>query len=237
MAFLLLLHQKMSLQRKVNKLTLEQTQIASAKERMTKRIERVQQSFAKRQSKLDAEAKLATSQTNNYVSSMLMGAMNGSRMITADQAMTMIQGGNSIFEEQQRLQKAVTDAGSDTAARQTAMEALRKFRQDNQTFYQDAQNYATSYNNDLSTYRQQCQQMANAFQTDANERIAIELEARKQALEDEEQLALAPLEEQDTQIDMRQASNEAQLSYAQSRLQNIESALQNSTQNAPKFGA
>ncbi len=219
MAFLLLLHQKMSLQRKVNKLTLEQTQIASAKERMTKRIERVQQSFAKRQSKLDAEAKLATSRTNNMVSAALLGQTQNMGMISIEDGLRATDA--NLYEQYMK------------ADAQTRSQLMK----DNQSIFTQAQSYMTTQNNNISYQRQMCQQMANAFQTDANERIAIELEARKQALEDEEQLALAPLEEQDTQIDMRQASNEAQLSYAQSRLQNIESALQNSTQNAPKFGA
>ena len=47
MAFLLLLHQKMSLQRKVNKLTLAQTSIGRRKERISKRIEKVQKAYAK----------------------------------------------------------------------------------------------------------------------------------------------------------------------------------------------
>ena len=50
-------------------------------------------------------------------------------------------------------------------------------------------------------------------------------------------MALAPLNEEDTLIDIEQASNEAQLTYAQSRLESIESALSNATQDVPKFGA
>ena len=64
MAFLLLLHQKMSLQRKVNKLTLAQTSIGQRKERISKRIEKVQKAYAKKQSKLDAQAKINAAEIN-----------------------------------------------------------------------------------------------------------------------------------------------------------------------------
>ena len=76
MAFLLLLHQRMSLQRKVNKLTLAQTSIGQHKERITKRIEKVQKAYAKKISKKEAEAKMMTSCSNNMMSQQ-MWAMQG----------------------------------------------------------------------------------------------------------------------------------------------------------------
>ena len=93
------------------------------------------------------------------------------------------------------------------------------------------------YNNNLAIQRQMQQQMINSYSTSINDQVSIWLEAEKQKLEDEEQMALAPLEAEDTQIDLEQASNEAQLSYAQSRLDAIKQALDSQAQEAPKFGA
>ena len=75
MAFLLLLHQKMSLQRKVNKLTLAQTSIGTRKERISKRIEKVQKAYAKKQSNIDAQAKRMSSVANNNLNFQRMKMM------------------------------------------------------------------------------------------------------------------------------------------------------------------
>ena len=57
MAFLMLLHEKMRLQRKVNKLTLKQAQASSRKEKVTNQIERQQKLYSKKEANLEAFAK------------------------------------------------------------------------------------------------------------------------------------------------------------------------------------
>ncbi len=224
MAFLLLLHQKMSLQRKVNKLTLAQTSIGTRKERISKRIEKVQKAYAKKQSRLDAKAKLMTSQANNWVSQQMM-ASNYQMVNWQDYAMQ-----NAEFKaayEKAYAQNATTDD----------QKKFQEWISANKTLVDGWQNQATSQNNQAAAARQQQQYWANTFTTNMNDQISIWLEAEKQKLEDQEQLALAPLEDEDTQIDLEQASNEAQLSYAQSRLDAIKQALDSRAQEAPKFGA
>lgn len=231
MAFLLLLHQKMSLQRKVNKLTLAQTSIGQRKERISKRIEKVQKAYAKKQSKLEAQAKMMTSYTNNMMSQQ-MWAMQGQMQSVSwiDCIDTILPGGKKLYEE------ACAKANKEGA---TADEknAIQKFYDEHKDAISRAEAAAITQNNKMSFMRQQQQQMMNSFTTNVNDQVSIWLEVQKQALEDEEQMALAPLEEEDTQIDLEQASNEAQLSYAQSRLDSIKQALDSRAQEAPKFGA
>ena len=70
MAFLMLLHEKLRLQRKVNTLTLKQLRASSRKDRMTKQIERVQKMYSKRESQLEAQYKrmqnMASLSLNNF---------------------------------------------------------------------------------------------------------------------------------------------------------------------------
>ena len=226
MAFLLLLHQKMSLQRKVNKLTLAQTSIGQRKERISKRIEKVQKAYAKKISKKEAEAKMMTSCSNNMMSQQMM-AMQGS---FASKSYLDFLFKNEEFKNLYEAAQGQT-SGSDAA------DKLNEWMTKNKETVNLAQQEAYAYNNDIAIRKQMQQQMMNSWTTNVNDQVSIWLEVQKQALEDEEQMALAPLEEEDTQIDLEQASNEAQLSYAQSRLDSIKSALDSKTQDAPKFGA
>ena len=241
MAYLLLLHQKMSLKRKVNKLTLEQTSIGTRKDRITKRIENVQKAYARKQSRLEAQAKQMTSMTNSIMNNKMMAMSQAYQMVDANYFL-MTETAPCYDSEYVRLYKEMTEAqkqGTDSQAFKDAQKAFQDYMQndDFKTRMQQAQSAATQYNNQIAIQKQWQQQMMSTFTTNVNDQVSIWLEAQTQALEDEEEMALAPLNEEDTQIDIEQASNEAQLSYAQSRLESIESALQSQTQEAPKFGA
>lgn len=228
MAFLLLLHQRMSLQRKVNKLTLAQTSIGQHKERITKRIEKVQKAYAKKQSKLDAQAKMMTSYTNNQ-----MAQQNW----MMSQQMQNVQWQDCLPEALKNGYKEAYEAayGENGDGGKALQEWMQK--EENKTAITTAQQEAYQRNSQIAWQKQMMQQQMNAYTTSVNDQVSIWLEMQKQALEDEEQMALAPLEEEDTQIDLEQASNEAQLSYAQSRLDAIKQALDSRAQEAPKFGA
>jgi hypothetical protein len=228
MAFLLLLHQRMSLQRKVNKLTLAQTSIGQHKERITKRIEKVQKAYAKKQSKLDAQAKMMTSYTNNQVQQQNWMMSQQMQNITYAQI---------LYEQNTDDYKAIYDSAQGKAYDSPEAKALQEWQEKHKDAVTAAQQQAYDRNSQISWQRQMMQQQMNAYTTSVNDQVSIWLEMQKQALEDEEQMALAPLEEEDTQIDLEQASNEAQLSYAQSRLDAIKQALDSRAQEAPKFGA
>ena len=228
MAFLLLLHQRMSLQRKVSKLTLAQTSIGQHKERITKRIEKVQKAYAKKQSKLDAQAKMMTSYTNNQVQQQNW---------MMSQQMQNVQWQDMLTGSELEGYKAAYEAAYGSNATEQGQKDFQKWMDDNKTAVTTAQQEAYQRNSQIAWQKQMMQQQMNAYTTSVNDQVSIWLEMQKQALEDEEQMALAPLEEEDTQIDLEQASNEAQLSYAQSRLDAIKQALDSRAQEAPKFGA
>ncbi len=243
MAYLLLLHQKMSLKRKVNKLTLEQTSIGTKKDRITKRIESVQKAYARKQSKLQAQAKQMTSYTNSIMNQQMMYMQQAYQNVDANTLLLTEGNGNTLYnKEYAKLYSDLTEAqkqGMDSEAYKKAYEAMQEFQKSDKfkESYQQAQAQAMAYNNNVAFQKQMQQQMMSSFTTNVSDQVSIWLECQTQALEDEEQLALAPLNEEDTLIDIEQASNEAQLSYAQSRLESIESALESRAQEAPKFGA
>ena len=201
----------MSLQRKVNKLTLAQTSIGRRKERISKRIEKVQKAYAKKQSNIDAQAKRMSSVANNNLNFQRMKMME-----TMGQVSWL-----KYAEGAQDLQG----------------NALQDWIKNNQESYQAEVSRANLENSQIQQQRQAQDYMFNAMQSNFQDEVSIWVEVEKQRLEDEEQMALAPLEEEDTQIDLEQASNEAQLSYAQSRLDAIQQALDSRAQEAPKFGA
>ena len=66
MAFLMLLHEKMRLQRKVNKLTLQELRLSSRKERITKNISRVQKMYSSKMSQLEKQAQIMQSQATVF---------------------------------------------------------------------------------------------------------------------------------------------------------------------------
>ena len=77
MAFLMLLHEKMRLQRKVNTLTYKQLRAANKKERITKNIERLQKFYDKKSNNLQNQAKMMQSQANIFFQNMAgVGAQN-----------------------------------------------------------------------------------------------------------------------------------------------------------------
>lgn len=78
-----------------------------------------------------------------------------------------------------------------------------------------------------------CQQMSQNYQNN----VSIWLEAAKEQLEAEQDAALAPLEMEQTDMELEKESVETQLAYAKERLQSIEQACNEETKNAaPKFG-
>ena len=85
MAFLLLVYEKMRLQRKVNKLTLRQTQLSSRKERIAKNIEKVQKMYSSKITNAEKQAQLWASQAKNSIfNSMGLGMQNQMILLRKD---------------------------------------------------------------------------------------------------------------------------------------------------------
>ena len=87
----------------------------------------------------------------------------------------------------------------------------------------------------ITSYSQQSQ--AAQIESLYNQNASIWLEAEKAALEEAQDAALAPLEEQETEWDMEKEVCETQLADARARLESISEALKDGIKNsAPTFG-
>lgn len=76
MAFLLLLHQKMKLQRKENQLTLKQLRFSSQVDRMQKKVDKRQKYYDKLKKQLERQANCYKNQMNSYFTQMAGLGMN-----------------------------------------------------------------------------------------------------------------------------------------------------------------
>ena len=262
MAFLLLLHEKMRLRRQVNKLTLKQLQYGNRLDRMTKNIERVQKMYSSKQSQLQKMAQMMQSQaTVFFQNSMGLGMQNqafnpwnmsggGMTSFVINQMGSMLNSGNikvnptadnkngtsvkidpNIFS--QMLQDYYT-----TGLKENVNEngqglgnfGNHKYSKDEKAAFMMAMQAAQQ---NQSQAQMMCQQMSQNYQNN----ISIWLEAAQSQLEAEQDAALAPLEMEQTDMELEKDSIETQLTYAKERLKNIEQACSEEIQNsAPKFG-
>ena len=262
MAFLLLLHEKMRLRRQVNKLTLKQLRYGNRLDRMTKNISRVQKMYSSKQSQLQKMAQMMQSQaTVFFQNAMGLGMQN-----QAFNPWNMNGGGMTSFVLNQmgamlasgKMRVNPTADNKEGTAVKIEPDVFQQMLQDYYTTglkeNVDADGkglgtYGTNgYSKDLkaafmmamqaaqqnqSQAQMMCQQMSQNYQNN----ISIWLEAAQSQLEAEQDAALAPLEMEQTDMELEKDSVETQLAYAKERLKNIEQACSEETQNAaPKFG-
>lgn len=253
MAFLMLLHEKMRLKRKVNKLTLKQAQNASRLDRVQKNIERVQKMYSKRESSLEKTTQIVG---NRFKQSI----WNQAGLGTQNQSFNPYSGGLTTFVQNAMTGMLKQNGGiSDINLLQGIMMAKSNgtlkavYKQDSNgkdtneiDHYTDNTNatYSVDDINKVQYAYQMAnnqQSMAQAYCNEASSQyennLSIWIERQKQLIEDEQQEALAPLESLQTEYDLEKASIETQLTTAREYLQNLESALGESIKDsAPKFG-
>ena len=123
MAFLLLLHEKMRLQRKVNKLTLRQLQMSGRKERISKNISKVQKMYSNKMTMLEKSAQMWTSQFKNSILNQAglgaqnqmfnpMGGYGLTSFVVNQMGQILANGGNAIPLEKDKdgnVTKSITD--------------------------------------------------------------------------------------------------------------------------------
>ena len=260
MAFLLLLHEKMRLRRQVNKLTLKQLQYGNRLDRMTKNIERVQKMYSSRQSQLQKMAQMMQSQANVFFqNAMGLGMQNqafnpwnmsgggGMTSFVLNQMGSMLASGKIPSGKDttyaainpDRYQELLQDyylgglgqmKDDDGNLVPGKFGTKGQFSEDEVKAFKMAMQAA---NNNQNQARVMCQQMSQNYQNN----ISIWLEAAQSQLEAEQDAALAPLEMEQTDMELERDSVDTQLAYAKERLKNIEQACSEETQNAaPKFG-
>ena len=262
MAFLLLLHEKMRLKRQVNKLTLKQLRYGNRLDRMTKNISRVQKMYSSKMTQLEKQAQMMQSQASVFFRNQMglgmenqafnpwnmsgggitsfvlnqMGGMLNSGQIkvnpTADNKDgTAVKIEPDIF--QQMLQDYYTTGlkeNLDADGKGLGTYGNNKYDKNQKAAFMMAMQAAQR---NQSQANMMCQQMSQNYQNN----VSIWLEAAKEQLEAEQDAALAPLEMEQTDMELEKESVETQLAYAKERLQSIEQACSEETKNAaPKFG-
>ena len=246
MAFLLLLHEKMRLRRQVNKLTLKQLQYGNRLDRMTKNISRVQKMYSSKQAQLQKMAQMMQSQaTVFFQNAMGLGMQN-----QAFNPWNMSGGGMTSFVlNQMGSMLASGKIPKDKNSTYPSMDHTTGLKENVDADGKGLGTYGTNgYSKDLkaafmmamqaaqqnqSQAQMMCQQMSQNYQNN----ISIWLEAAESQLEAEQDAALAPLEMEQTDMELEKESIETQLTYAKERLQNIEQACSEGIKDsAPKFG-
>ncbi len=260
MAFLMLLHEKMRLQRKVNKLTLQELRLSSRKERITKNISRVQKMYSSKMSQLEKQAQIMQSQATVFFQNQMglgtqnqafnpwnmngsgvtsfvlnqMGSMLASGQIPKDKDTKFGAIDGSRFQEMLQdyyvtgLQQTKDADGNYLGDNQFGTDG--KFTKDEVTAFKMAM---TAAQNNQSQAQAMCSQMSSQYQSN----ISVWLEAAKSQLEAEQDMALAPLEEKETEMDLDKESCEAQLADAKARLESIKQACSEGIKDsAPTFG-
>ena len=255
MAFLMLLHEKMRLQRKVMKLTAKQALASSRKERVTKQIERVQKMYSKKEANLDAMAKRAQNSATmqfrnmfgcssnninlNPMGYMMGGSYNMNNTGVFNALAMAIQSGEAKLDK-------CTDIND-------VYNTLTQYRQvqgeDGKPKFVDAQGndapdgFAEKYQeanqlmNAASCQYQMNQSLCNNAISNYESNVSIWLEDQKAQLEAEQDMALEPLNEQELEWDLESQSAETQLADARARLDSIKQALSDGIKDsAPTFG-
>lgn len=264
MAFLMLLHEKMRLQRKVNKLTLRELKMSSRKERITKNISRVQKMYSSKMTQLEKQASILQKQfTVGIQNSMGLGTQNqmfnpygggGITSFVANRIGNMLSNGGQPFKDKDgkerasfndaRIQQMMQDYYS--GGFKPVYDKEGDTSASNITGYQgvSGNNYTKDeyalFQGALSTAQQQqtqAQMMCQQMSSNYESNISVWLEAQKAQLEAEQDMALAPLEAEETDMDLEKESCEAQLADAKARLESIKQACSEGIKDsAPSFG-
>ena len=265
MAFLMLLHEKMRLQRKVNKLTLRELKMSSRKERITKNISRVQKMYSSKMTQLEKQASILQKQfTVGIQNSMGLGTQNqmfnpygggGITSFVANQLGNFLSNGgqpikdakgNEIadFNKDGRIQQMMQDYYSggfkpvyDKEGDTSASNIKEYEGLSGNKYTKDEYACFQRALNAAQQQQSQAQMMCQQMSSNYESNISVWLEAQKAQLEAEQDMALAPLEAEETDMDLEKESCEAQLADAKARLESIKQACSEGIKDsAPSFG-
>ena len=259
MAFLLLLHEKMRLKRKVNTMTLRQAKLANRKSRIADRITKMQKMFSKQTAMLEKQASIWTKQFSmNMYSSMGLGAMNqafnpmygGVTSFVIGGVQQMLASGkipkgskesDGCFAAlgESKIQELLTEynagtlrafVGTDGKTEKGKYGSNGQFTEDEYKAFSLAMSQAQQAQSQAQFY---CQNMTQQFETNTS----IWIEAQKQMLEEQQEEMLLPLEVEQEEIEMETAGLETQLQDARARLEALEQACSQEVKDSvPKFG-
>lgn len=238
MAYLLLLHEKLRLQRKVNKLTLRQASLSNRKERIAKNIERVQKLYSKRMTSLEQQAKTAQNQFSSWVrmssglgsmglNPMNFGAAGGMSMLMQSALGSLVENGTIT---QDALRAVMTGGAKKNDNGEWVLPDNTTISADD---YQKASSAIWQAQQLQSARQMQVQSMSAQYETN----VSVWLEAEKEQLEAEQDEALMALEAEQTDIETETTSIDMQLADAKARLESVSQACSEGIKSsAPTFG-
>ncbi len=258
MAFLLALHEKMRLTRRKNQLILRQTRNSSKKERITKRIENVQKMYSKKIANIDAQAKQAQSSFSVWLNNQMglgtgglnpfgFGALGGMSQFVMNGMAQWAANGSKDKDGNQTVSAA--DATKIWAAAQSGgfiqnigedgkpVAGAEYKAPDGTTITKEQYQAYQAAMSQVQGMQQMAQYQNNMMTQQYQTNISIWQEAAKEELEAEQDAALAPLNELDTELDLEQQSIDTQLADVKARLESFDALVKDEIKNsAPTFG-
>ena len=248
MAFLLLLHQKMRLQRKQNQLTLKQLRYTSLVERMQKKVDKREKYYAKLEKQLERQANCYKNSANMFFSQQMGLGCNGvnlNNMYGSSMAAIQMLGqwgdkdpmGNPVKAEDIQIAQAMM-AGQYQLSKD-GKSYIFNINGSEQTYdkdaiekgnYQKIMQMAQSQVTQAQTYATQCK-------SNYENNVSIWLEAQQEQLEAQKEWEMDMLAEEQADLEAEKTSVETQLELIKQEKQNIEGMLGQAIQDAaPKFG-
>ena len=249
MAFLMLLHEKMRLQRKQNKLTLKQLRNGNQLSRMESKIKRREKYYSKLEKQLETQANAMKNSASLYFNNMAglgtngvnLGNYNGSSAA----ALQILQGfGNvSPLDGKTAFNNTLAQALMCGAAQQLkegkAGEAGAKYTVQgvDGTFTQGDIDSARQMINIANSQVSQMQAQVGQYKANYENNVSIWLTAAKEELEAQQEWEMDLLAEQQADYEAEKESIAAELELVKQRKESIEQELGSSIKDAaPKFG-
>ena len=263
MAFLLLLHQKMKLQRKENQLTLKQLQYSSKVDRAQKKVDKRQKYFDKLKKQLERQASCYKNNANLFFSQQMgfgTNSVNLSNPYAPNGAVMNMMQGMTPDQINECLQQCSGGQFKETLSPEVCNiiknGGLREVRdKDGATKYveawtgneidKDSLGVEPAVIYQASTALQQMAQVrvgdmqSNMAQMKASyeNNVSIWLEAQMEELEAQEEWEMDLLAEEQSDMEAEKTSIDAQLELVKQEKQSIEQHLGQAIQDAvPKFG-
>ena len=244
----MLLHEKMRLQRKINRLTLKQLHFGNISDRMQKKVDKREKYYSKLEKQIERQANAYKNSMNMRISAQYGLGINGANM--------GLNGGTNGCLQQILSQWNGENKYSGSSYRNDVVQAILSGQYKTERVANDDKSYTNKYtiNGNTSITEEeynaaqaaiqsangavsQMQAQANYMKQCYEQNVSIWEEAAKEQLDAQREWEMDLLAEEQADMEAEKDSIDAQLQLAQERKKNIESMLQQSIQDsAPKFG-
>ena len=233
MGFLLVHHELLRAKAKVNSLTYDQTRFKHKQDRIKKAIQKKEEFYNKKNTTLEnyfRDAKTSLTNAINNGSFAAAGAWLQIPSGISDGVESIFQGmaGSTMTNINVPGVKLNPDSTGTDDKYISETDPTKKF---SETQFVNLQ---------LQQFQLQNQQMAQlkaTYQTIMEQFLESMKEVAKNALEDEKDAALLPLNEEDTDMEIKITTNEVQLESAKEYAKNLEAEMKDRVKDStPKFG-